>query len=208
VHNGQTIVRIQPYQANCRLYGLTYGQWTVKWWRWSLSIPKSINPATDDSGKFAYVNQPTSGVWFLAGKVASEHRTIPKRFCKIPASCSILFPVVNCEISRLERPELKTDTDLKNHVDADEDTIILKKCIVDGKPVPVQRIKSDPEVFEVTISEDNIYGIKSTGRTTAAADGYWVFLRPLPIGEHYISFQGSCEKGKLNSGANYRLLIE
>jgi hypothetical protein len=199
---------IQFYTAESCPYGLTYGQWTVKWWRWFLSTPKSMNPVIDESGKFAFVNQPPEHVWFLAGKVGDEHKSIPKRFCKIPASRSILLPVINCEVNPLEHPELSTDHDLIERVNADENTIILKECVVDGKLVPVQRVKSDPEIFEVEISEDNAYSIEGGGITSSAADGYWVFLRPLPVGKHNISFRGSCEKGKLNSGANYDLKIE
>jgi hypothetical protein len=200
--------QIQFHTIDSRPYGLTYGQWTVEWWRWFLSTPKSMNPVVDESGKFASVNQPIKHVWFLAGKVGSEHKSIPKRFCKIPASRSILFPVINCEVNPLEYPELTTERDLIERVTADENTIILKECIVDGNLVPVQRVKSDPDVFEVQIDEDNAYGVEGGGRTLAAADGYWVFLRPLPIGEHNISFRGSCENGKLNSGANYHFEIE
>jgi hypothetical protein len=207
--NDETFEGIQFYTADSCPYGLTYGQWTVEWWRWFLSIPKSMNPVVDESGKFASVNQPTKHVWFLAGKVPNEHnKSIPKRFCKIPATRSILFPVINCEVNPLECPELTTNRELIEHVNTDENTIILKECIVDGKQVPVQRVKSDPDVFEVEMNEDNIYGVKGGGITFAAADGYWVFLRPLAIGEYNISFRGSCENGRLNSGANYHLQIE
>ncbi|HEY7081193.1 MAG TPA: hypothetical protein VH500_15960, partial [Nitrososphaeraceae archaeon] len=81
-------------------------------------------------------------------------------------------------------------------------------CVVDGKLVPIERIKSDPLIFQVKISEDNIFQINHGGRTSAAGDGYWVFLKPLSPGDHYISFCGSCERGKLNSGAVYILKVE
>jgi hypothetical protein len=206
--NYETFEGIQFYTVESCPYGLTYGQWTVKWWRWFLSTPKSMNPVVDKSGKFASVNQPTEHVWFLAGKVGNEDKSVPKRFCKIPVSRSILFPVINCEVNPLEHPELSTKSELIEHVNADENTIILKECIVDGKLVPVHRVKSDPDVFEVEVNEDNAYSVKGGGITFAAADGYWVFLKSLPIGEHDISFHGSCENGKLNSGANYHLQIE
>ena len=196
------------FAADSRPYGLTYGQWTVKWWRWFLSTPKSISAVFDESGKFASVNQPTEHVWFLAGKVANESRDLPNRSCKIPSSRSILFPIINCEVNPLECPELTKDTDLLEYVNTDEDKIVAKHCIVNGKIIPGQRMKSDPEIFEVHIDEDNAYGVPGGGNTFAAADGYWVFLKPLPLGEHTISFRGSCENGKLNSGANYHIETE
>jgi hypothetical protein len=206
VDNDQIPERIF-YAANSSPYGISYGHWTVKWWHWSLSTPKSINPATDDSGIYSFVNQPMEHVWFLAGKVGDRIASVPTRHCKIPASRSILFPVINCEASLLECPDLTSRQELINHVNADENAIVLKECFVDGNPIPVQRIKSDPLVFEVAIDENNIYGVQRGGITYAAADGYWVFLSPLPVGEHRISFRGSCENGRLNSGANYLLQI-
>jgi hypothetical protein len=203
-----TFEGLQYYTSESRPYGLSYGNWTVKWWRWTLSTPKYTNPVIDDSGKFASENQPIKDVWYLAGKVASEEVRYPERCCKIPCSRSILIPVINCEVSFLECNEATSEASLLHRVKTDTNTIIMKQCIVDGKPVPVQRVKSDPPIFQVQISEDNIYNVKKGGITTAAADGYWVFLKPLPTGEHQISFQGSCENGRLKSGGNYCVQIE
>jgi hypothetical protein len=198
---------IQFFTADSMPYGETYGQWTVKWWRWFLSTPKSINPVLDPTGEYAYVNQPSVHVWFLGGKVVEEERNLPNRFCRIPNDKSILFPVINCEANPLEYPELRTHKDLIERVKTDEDTIDKKECFVNGNRIPVQRVKSDPAVFELSINEDNGANIKGGGNTYASADGYWVFLKPLPLGEYTLSFSGSCEYGKLNSGANYHLQI-
>jgi hypothetical protein len=189
-------------------YGLSYGQWTVKWWIWFLSTPKSINPVLDMSGRYASVNQPPSNVWFLSGKLADEDKNIPSRVCNIPVDRSILFPVINCEANPLEYPQLKTKQQLMDHVTADENTILEKVCVLDGKPVPVKRVNSDPPIFEVPMNEDNVCGVKGRGRTIAYGDGYWVFLKPLSPGDHLLSFRGSCENGRLRSGANYRLMVQ
>ena len=205
--NGKAIEQTQFFTADSNPYGRTYGQWTVRWWQWFLSTPKAVNPVIDESGKFASANQPLKDVWFLAGKVGNEDKNIPNRFCRIPSGRSILFPVINCEANPLEYPELITEQDLIEHVNRDENTIITKECSVDGRLIPVQRVKSDPAIFEVKINEDNPCDIKGCGITLASGDGYWVFLKPLCLGDHFISFRGSCEKGKLNSGANYHLNI-
>jgi hypothetical protein len=203
-----TVGEISFFTADSIPYGETYGHWTVKWWQWFLLVPKSINPVVDGTGKYAYVNQPSMHVWFLAGKVVDEDRNLPNRSCRIPTGRSILFPVINYEANPLEYPELRTDQDLIERVKREEDSIIKKECSVNGKRIPVQRVKSDPLIFELRINEDNAANVKGGGGSThASADGYWVFLKPLPIGEYIISFQGSCEYGKLNSGANYRLEV-
>ena len=196
------------YLVNSHPYGLTYGEWTVRWWKWFFSTPESINPAVDQSGKYTYINQPSENLWFLAGKLGTWNKMVPRRFCRIPSSRSILFPVINCEVNPVECPELTTSRSLTDYVRADENTIVLKECYVDGEDIPVQRVKSDPDVFEAEIHADNPFGSKRWEIAPVAADGYWVFLAPLTRGEHNIFFRGSCEKGRLNSGACYDLLIE
>jgi hypothetical protein len=199
---------IQLFTVDSIPYGLTYGQWTVEWWRWFLSIPAPVNPVLDESGAFASINQPRENVWFLAGKIGDPNKTFPRRFCRIPPSRAILFPVINCEANPLESPELTTERDLIEHVRADENSIILKKCFINGKSATAERIRSDPEIFEVELNQHNVYGVRGGGKTFAAADGYWIFLKPLPTGTYFIRFRGSCENGRLNSGADYKIEVD
>jgi hypothetical protein len=56
------------------------------------------------------------------------------------------------------------------------------------------------------IHEISTFRIK-TGQTDAAAGGYRVFLKPLPKGNYDSRFQGACELGRLNAGADYKLEI-
>lgn len=202
-----TFGRILFFSANSAPYGRTYGNWTVAWWQWALAIPKSTNPVLDTTGKYAGAGQYNKDVVFLAGKLADEDINVPNRFCTISTGKSILFPVINCESNQLEHPELRTREDVIECVKRDEDSIIMKECFVDGESIPVQRVKSDPEIFELNMIEDNLFNATGGISTYASSDGYWVFLKPLPLGKHVISFKGSCEYGKLNSGAIYHLEV-
>jgi hypothetical protein len=58
---------LESYTPESKPYDLSYGQWTVKWSQWILSIPMEVNPADDQTGKNAGVNQTDPNVWFLAG---------------------------------------------------------------------------------------------------------------------------------------------
>jgi hypothetical protein len=196
------------YTAKSCPFGFTYGHWTVEWWRWFLSIPKSIHPAFDATGESGALNQPQDHVWFLVGKVGNESRDIPERFCRIPRARSILIPVINCEVNPIECPQLKSHQNLIDRVLEDENTVFRTECIVDGKLVLVERVRSDPMVFDVRLDNNNAFDIRGGGSTVASADGYWVFLKPLSDGEHSIEFRGSCENGRLHTGAKYQLQIE
>lgn len=187
-------------------YGRTLGQWTVLWWRWALSIPKPINPVVDNSGRYADVRQ-SNEVFFLAGKFGSSDMKYPSRRCKIPHGTSILLPVLNCEANPLEYPHLKDDEDLIEHVKRDIDGIITNECYINGNKASVLRIPSDPKIFQLDICQYNGLDVKNPGLTKASADGYWVFLQQLPRGSHHITFRGSCELGRLRSGADYLIDI-
>jgi hypothetical protein len=200
--------RVSFFTTNDKPYGKTYGAWTVEWWQWILGIPKRINPVIDISGDYTTMNQKNQDVLFLAGKLAEKEEDIPDRSCNVSDQKSILIPVINCESNPLENPELKTEYDISQRAKRDEDTIVQKQCYVNGKYVEPQRVISDPEVFDVRMVEDNLFDVSGGGTTRASADGYWVFLRPLPKGEHIISFQGSCESGRLHSGAVYKVNVE
>ena len=196
------------FKAGSRPYGYSYGHWTVRWWRWCLSTPAKINPVMDMTGEFGHTNQPRKHVWFLAGRIVSgEHDSLPRRHCYLPSGRSILFPVINFEANPLEYVDLATRQDLIERVKIEEDTILKKECLVNGKSIPAQRVRSDPLIFNLTLDEDNLVNAIG-GRTFASADGDWVFLKPLPVGHHMLSFEGSCQSGKLKSGANYLLEIE
>jgi hypothetical protein len=184
-------------------YGLTYGQWTVKWWHWALSIPKKNNPLLDDIGCFADVGQ-NGPVWFIAGTFGENK--LPRRVCTVPSSKAVLFPVINYEADVIQDPELVDEIDLIEHVSQDMDDIITKEAVIDGKNVSVFRVKSDPPVFPVTLGIDNPISLPS-GIINVAADGYWVFLKPLNCGEHQIYFHGACSGGTRNSKAKYKLMV-
>jgi hypothetical protein len=185
-------------------YGLSYGQWTVKWWQWAKSCPITINPVIDKTGKYAHVNQQ-GPVWFLAGTFVEKN--IAHRTCTVPDGKAILFPVINYEMNPLEMPELVSGSDLIQHVTNDIDDIVVKDAIVDGTSVPVYRIKSDPLIFSLKISDENNSGIPG-GMTYASADGYWVFLKPLLKGQHHIYFHGSCSGGQRSTAADYVIEVE
>jgi len=204
--NSFTSSTLKYFTQNDKPYGLTYGQWTVKWWQWIWSIPDSKSPLRDNTGKNADINQPEKDVWFLVGTWATEEMlTIPTRKITIPSGRSILFPIINCEANSIEYPDLKTDEDIVNHVVNDENTIVLKEVYINNIRIPIQRIRSDPILFPLKIPQRN--NKEEYLETKASADGYWLFLKPLPEGRYNINFKGACEMGRLKTGANYIITI-
>ena len=185
-------------------YGLSYGQWTVRWWQWLLSIPTDLSPAADETGKNAGVNQTDPNVWFLTGTFGG---TAAHRKCICTTRKSILFPVINYEMNLLEIPALRTESELKKAVIEDIDDIIKREALIDDHIIPVYRVRSDPSIFTIRLLGNNPFQVPGGGTTLATSDGYWVFLKPLTTGEHEVSFAGSCSAGSRKVKAHYHLAL-
>ena len=129
-----------------------------------------------------------------------------ERDCSIPFNKAILIPVINYEINRMERPDLDSDSEMVKHVTTDQDDIINKEIKINDKSVPIFRVKSDPIIFPLYIHPCNYFKIDG-GNTLATADGYWVFLKSIPKGNHQIYFHGSCSLGTRQITAKYNIEI-
>jgi hypothetical protein len=197
--------KIELFTPDVKPYGLTYGQWTTKWWQWMISVPMCNNPAADESGRNACLNQTDPNVWFIAGTLGGK---AVNRECTIPVGRAILFPVINIEVNAIEKPDLRTDAELISYVIKDEDDILNLDAQTDGHKVPIYRVRSDPPMFPLKIPIDNAFEIAGETTTMATSDGYWVFLKPLSPGQHELFFAGSCSLGARNVKATYDLTIE
>ena len=190
--------QIAVFPANSKPYGLTYGEWTSRWWQWGYSVPKNINPAYDDTGKNCAQKQ-NGPVWFLAGTFGHS----VNRVCDIPAGKAILFPILNSECSFAEFPKLKTLSELSICAKTIQDQVTTLNASIDGIPIPnleEYRIRSPP--FNFTLPENNILEMPANVTTQAMADGNWVFLQPLSPGFHKIIFKGGVQQQTNAAGRN------
>lgn len=197
---------IEYYTPNNSPYGITYGGWTIRWWKWCFSIPRGRNPTIDPTGGLCAEGQ-AGPVWFLAGTWVSEERNYPHRQCCIPKGLSILFPIINCEENPIEYPNLKSKDDMRKSLSRDMATVSKYECFVDGEKLSPQIVHSDPEFFDIELRSDMSENRKG-GHTTMTCSGYWVFLRPLREGYHDLSIEGSYQYGRLHSGATYDITVK
>jgi len=169
-------------------FGKSWKKWAALWCSWLLSLPRDINPADDDTGNNSSQNQTDAKVWFLAGTFGNN---VPvKRKCTIPKGKAIFFPILEKEDSFTEDPDLKRPEELATRARDSMDRLIYLEAFVDGKRLlnlKDYRVRS--EFFELTFPENNVYGV-APGPTLSVCEGYWVFLRPMPVGSHKIHFTG------------------
>jgi len=182
-------------------YGVSRENWTAKWWVWLNGIPKPSSPANDSNGANGAINQVDRYIWFLAGTLGG----IAKRECVIPEK-AILFPIIN-SVHLLAESKFKTEAELDFKVRYEADNVQEMSVTIDGLQLSdLKKYRVHAKPFDVTLPEDNIWGVVK-GPTRAAADGYWIFLRPLSLGKHRIELFGSDLDG-FETGVNYDLMVK
>ena len=72
---------IGVFPADSKPYGLSYGEWTARFWQWLHSIPKQDNPAADTTGKNCGLKQ-TGPVWFLPGTYGGTNELYMYHTCR------------------------------------------------------------------------------------------------------------------------------
>jgi hypothetical protein len=102
---------------NSKPYGLSYGEWSAKWWQWAYSLPVNNHPLFDT----ADCGTGQSGkVWFLGASFVStttpsgEVVSIATRDCTVPTGKALFFPIVNSEASTVEGNGATFEELLKN----------------------------------------------------------------------------------------------
>lgn len=185
------------YDRSVHPLGKSWESWVSTWCKWMLSIPKKKNPSLDETGKHCSSNQNEKKVWFLTGTFGN---VIPiKRACIIPAGKAIFFPILMKEDSLEEDSDLKTVSELRNRCRDAMNRVIDMEASIDGlivKRLHHYRVQSN--AFYLTFPKDNVYDVRP-GRTLSVCDGFWLFIRPLELGKHEISFKGETALNQSNT---------
>jgi hypothetical protein len=192
------------YSIEDKPFGLTWANWTSKWWRWLLSIPKEKNPILGNIEDNFYFSQGMMDVIFLAGTLGG----LAERRCTIPFGKPILFPIINFITSYVEEPNLKSESELITRAKKDMDDIVKKEAVIDGVKVQdVEKYRIQSSVFDLRYPENNVFELAALP-TKAISDGYWVFLKPLSAGLHNIHAVGSCSSGKTTVDVTWHLDVK
>jgi hypothetical protein len=167
-------------------YGLSYEDWTIKWWQWLLSMPIEINPMMDNTGERCEEGQGSLPVFFLAGAGGA----VVERTCTVPAEKAILVPVSTVECSFAEQSGTN-EQELHTCAEEDQSSNPILSLSVDGRQIQqIEKYRVHSRTFNATFPENAIFGAKA-GPSLAVSDGYWIILEPLPPGEHEIFFKSS-----------------
>jgi hypothetical protein len=183
-------------------YGLSYEEWSIKWWQWLLSVPKSNNPAFDSTGRDANVGQSDPNVFFLC-QTYERVKSIPDRSIHVHASKSVFMPIINW-ISILHI-DGETDQELASIAKQRMDVVANLEIVINGTKINkgLEKYRAQSPFFYVVLPEDNIIEA-SPGTKRCISDGYWVFLTSLERYTRLSSF-GSCSSGVTRIGVHYEI---
>lgn len=185
-------------------YGFNYNEWTQKWWKWLLSIPKTRSPTLDSSGMHSDVRQSFPMVKFLCQTIEGIEEP-PSRFATLSSSQSIFMPIINW-IS-ISPDDGLNDEDLLKTARQKMDVIKDLKISINGFIFDsgLEKLRSTSPCFDVMLPKNNIFDM-AYGLHRAASDGYWLFLKPIKH-DLAINTYGSCSRGETVIAVNYNIRI-
>ncbi|MGE5087931.1 MAG: hypothetical protein ACM3QY_02305 [Candidatus Levyibacteriota bacterium] len=169
-------------------FGTTLSEWTADWWQSVLSLPLNVNPLADETGSSCMLGQ-RGAVWFLAGNFGGTAAP-STRSCSIPENVMLFFPVLNVV-------DINTTTQTANELRAETapclDAATELVVEVDHQPIAglYDKFRVRSTVFEVTMPDDNLFGIPAGTYSPAIDDGFYVMLKPLAVGDHLIHIVGA-----------------
>jgi len=194
---------IEIYHHDSLPFGLSFGEWSIRWWQWLLSIPKSINPILDLSGENASIGQSDPGVFYLCQTIENV-RQRPTRNISVRKGTSLFSPVINWVSNFYE--DGHSERELIETARRKMDIIGDLQFFLNGERIHVlKKYRFLSEFFSVDIPKDNIFDLPS-GKARLVSDGYWVFTKPL-VTDTTISTFGTCSSGVTKIGVNYNIKV-
>src|ERR1043166_1413667 len=151
------VTSFKTFPLNSKPFGMSYSQWTIKFWQWYMKIPMKPPPHPGDDPTGAACTKSQDGpVWFLVGSSGSKQ----VRECLVPYGKAILLTPIDMECSFAEYPSLKNESQLKTCAKEDQDKVNSLKLIVDGVSLAnVSKYRVSSSLFNFTLPPDNILGL-------------------------------------------------
>ena len=195
---------------HAKAYGMTYGEWSAKWWQWAYSLPVDQNPFFDENGNCDHgANGQFGPVWFLTGVINVSGTAV--RNCTVPAGKALFFPILNSECATLEGNG-STEEVLRVCAKGLVEPISKLEAEIDG--VPIQKLwhyRAPSPLFTYgPLPANNVlvmFGyVAPCGATSlSVADGFYLMLEPLSVGQHTIHFAGTV--GTFTLDITYNLTV-
>lgn len=184
--------------------GESFGDLTARWWQWAEGM--GIPPYVDPDGRLCEVGQE-GAVWFLAGTDGSFNA---RRRCVVPEGRYILVPIINMRRNNVSARHAKKAPSpckvLQQGAAVNNDRLGSVVALIDGVRVT--------DVARYRVRSNGCFPMVAgdAGSPLAAADGYWLLIKPLPIGIHTLVIGANYDAadsgyGKMRQNFEYELHV-
>jgi hypothetical protein len=166
----------------------------ITYWQGILGTPSNSNPSTDPDG--SKHNVETNPVYLASTARGKSNRKLKA----ISSDKSIFIPVNPVVISEPEVPNHSVQ-ECNKYAKEDEDTASVANLTIDGAKYTLkdlQHCRVHTQAFDVNIPPNGVQNLPH-GKCKAVADGYYVIIKPLPVGSHTIRFEGKVENPAIES---------
>jgi hypothetical protein len=193
------------YPKDSTPYGVPYKDWIVRWWQWNVGIPTSQHPRDNYTAEKCTVNQNGS-VWFIPDILTGKE----ERTCTIPEGKAILVPLITGECDTSDT-QSQSDADIRQCSTAGDEYGVISATLDGQKIENLDSYRTATDFFNITYVKDNIFDVPA-GTYRGIADGFFVFLKPLPLGNHVLQVKSSVTNPttpsyNFGSEAKYNLII-
>lgn len=164
--------------------GRTMGEWQAEWWRWGFGFPANMGPLDDTAGALGHLGDVGGPVFFISAPGGTVNYTMT-----VPGGQYLFFPLLTI-VDWLG--DGRTEAEVEAEVIRLADGVTGLYATLDGAAIPnLSSYRVLSPWFDFT-SPDG--GLLPEGTYRAIADGYWLMLEPLPLGQHTLSFGGRLDE--------------
>jgi hypothetical protein len=166
------------YSTDSSPEGITYQEWTARFWQWLYSLTVNQHPRENYTPEKC-ANGQQGPVWFLEAPLSGKQ----ERTCTVPAGKPILAAVLNGQCDTGDST-LHTDQDIIKCASEGNEYGVISGTL-DGVNIKnLDHYRTNSGFYNITHIADNIYEQPAGGPYRAYTDGFFVFLEPLGPGKH------------------------
>jgi hypothetical protein len=174
----------------------------AKWWNWRISQPSAISTNWPQCLKHnAELPSSNESIVFFGDPASAVESNVnaTKQKCEISSTQPVYLTIYagSCSTGSKphegEYPDMKSPTDRLNCAQDSNKVIRLMQVKVDGTDVSSNIIsQTTSQPFSLTVPPDNAFDWKAPivgGNNTSMAENYYLFFKPLPLGDHTIQLE-------------------
>jgi hypothetical protein len=198
------------FQKNEMPFGKSYEDWIQDWWRWNAAIPG--DPETTFAGvkeNGCLINKEGPVAMLMDPAIGGSHH----QKCEISSNQGILISgwsaLCSGAIKGNENKSFKELSECARQYDLGK---VTANVWVDNKPIAQAKAEDYKTTnlinatefyskgFNITIPGDSNLAVDNPGTHLGATHGWYIFLKPLPVGEHTIRYVNDVRETTLGAG--------